>query len=73
MDIVKVSMPSDNICSGAFGWQGYVVVDLQNICDPRYGFAMDLIDIYKNDIGASEPQQDFYDRHDMYAMWVFIS
>ena len=33
----------------------------------RYVFGMDY-DMYKNEIGASEPQQDFYDRHDMYAM-----
>lgn len=36
--------------------------------DPRYHFGMEFIDMYRNEIGASEPQQDFYDRHDMYAM-----
>lgn len=36
--------------------------------DLRYVFEMDFSDMYKNDIGASEPQQGFYDRHDMYAM-----
>ena len=46
----------------------YSLVDLQNMGDPRYTFGMDFIDMYKNEIGASEPQQDFYDRHDMYAM-----
>ncbi|CAF9914088.1 MAG: hypothetical protein HETSPECPRED_001750 [Heterodermia speciosa] len=36
--------------------------------DPRYVFGMDFIDMYKNEIGASEPQQDFYDRHHLYAI-----
>jgi len=27
--------------------------------DPRYIFGMDFIDLYKNEVGASEPQQDF--------------
>lgn len=39
----------------------YAVVDLQN----------NFIDMYKNEIGASEPQQVFYDRHDLYAMKVY--
>ena len=68
MDIMKVSMLSDKNGQGAFDWQGYAVVDLQNMGDPRYVFGMDFIDMYKNEVGASEPQQDFYDRHDMYAM-----
>ncbi|KAK0514008.1 hypothetical protein JMJ35_003730 [Cladonia borealis] len=36
--------------------------------DPRYVFGMEYIDMYKNEIGASEPQQYFYDRHDMYTI-----
>lgn len=44
--------------------------------DPRYIFGMDFMDMFKNEVGASEPQQDFYDRHDMYAMsvspWQYI-
>jgi len=24
--------------------------------------------MYKDEVGASEPQEDFYDRHDLYAM-----
>lgn len=43
-------------------------MDLQNMGDPRYVFGMEFIDMYKNEVGVSEPQQDFYDRHDMYAM-----
>jgi len=43
-------------------------VDLQNMGDPRYVFGMDFIDMYKDEVGASEPQEDFYDRHDLYAM-----
>ena len=38
--------------------------------DPRYVLGMDFIDMYKNEVGASEPKEDFYDRHDMYSMWV---
>ena len=41
---------------------------LQNIGNRRYVFGMDYIDMYKNEVGACEPQQDFYDRYDMYAM-----
>ena len=36
--------------------------------DPRYEIGMDFIDMYKKEMGASEPQQDFDDRHNMYAM-----
>ena len=48
---------------------GYVVVDLQNMGDPRYIFGMDFIDMYKNEIVASEPQQDFNDHHHMVPSW----
>ena len=68
MDIMKVSMLLDKIGQGAFDRQWYALVDLQNMGDPRYIFGMDFIDMYKNEIGASEPQQDFYERHDMYAL-----
>ncbi|KAK4690786.1 hypothetical protein P7C71_g6084, partial [Lecanoromycetidae sp. Uapishka_2] len=47
---------------------GHNEMDLQNMGDPRYIFGMDFIEMYKNEIGASEPRQDFYDRHHMYAM-----
>lgn len=36
--------------------------------DPRYALGMEFIEMYKQEIGASEPQGDFYDRHDLYAM-----
>ena len=36
--------------------------------DPRYALSMDFIEMYKGHVGASEPQEDFYDRHDLYAM-----
>ena len=43
-------------------------VDLQCMGDPRYVLGMDFIDMYKNEVGASEPKEDFYDRHNMYTM-----
>ncbi|KAL8793723.1 MAG: hypothetical protein Q9195_003664 [Heterodermia aff. obscurata] len=36
--------------------------------DSRYVFGMDFIEMYRKEIGASEPQQDFYDRHQLYAI-----
>lgn len=36
--------------------------------EPRYALQMDVVDLYKNEVGASEPQEDFYDRHDLYGM-----
>jgi protein-ribulosamine 3-kinase len=36
--------------------------------DARYVMGMDFIDLYRNEVGASEPKEDFYDRHDVYAL-----
>lgn len=36
--------------------------------DARYVYGMDFLEMYRSEVGASEPQADFYDRHDMYAM-----
>ncbi|KAI1407511.1 Fructosamine kinase-domain-containing protein [Hypoxylon sp. FL1857] len=47
---------------------GHNEMDLQCMGDPRYALGMDFIDLYKNEIGASEPKQDFYDRHTLYAI-----
>ncbi|KAI1391832.1 Fructosamine kinase-domain-containing protein [Hypoxylon trugodes] len=47
---------------------GHNEMDLQCMGDPRYALGMDFIDLYKNEVGPSEPQQDFYDRHDLYAI-----
>lgn len=44
------------------------VVDLQAIGEPRYALQMDVVDLYKTEIGASDPQEDFYDRHYLYGM-----
>lgn len=43
-------------------------VDLQAIGEPRYALQMDVVDLYKTEVGASEPQEDFYDRHELYGM-----
>jgi hypothetical protein len=29
---------------------------------------MDFVELYMKEVGASEPQKDFYDRHKLYAM-----
>lgn len=29
---------------------------------------MDVIELYKTGVGASEPQEDFYDRHYLYGV-----
>ncbi|RYP45002.1 hypothetical protein DL768_008589 [Monosporascus sp. mg162] len=47
---------------------GHNEMDLQCMGDPRYALSMEFIDMYKNEVGASEPQEDFYDRHDLYAI-----
>jgi protein-ribulosamine 3-kinase len=50
------------------GWCQLITVDLQSMGDSRYILGMDFIDMYKNEVGASKPQKDFYDRHELYAM-----
>lgn len=45
-----------------------MAVDLQCMGDARYTLGMEFIEMYKNEVGASEPRQDFYDRHASYAM-----
>ncbi len=39
--------------------------------DPCYAFGMDFIKMYKIEVGASEPEEDAYDRHNLYAIKVF--
>lgn len=29
---------------------------------------MDVVELYKTEVGASEPQEDYYDRHYLYGM-----
>ena len=36
--------------------------------DPRYALGMDFIELYRERVGASEPVEDFWDRHELYAM-----
>ncbi|KAI0600588.1 hypothetical protein F4775DRAFT_544622 [Biscogniauxia sp. FL1348] len=47
---------------------GHNEIDLQAIGDPRYVLGIEFVDMYKNEVGASEPQEDFYDRHDLYGI-----
>ncbi|KAI0015720.1 hypothetical protein F4780DRAFT_762781 [Xylariomycetidae sp. FL0641] len=47
---------------------GHNEVDLQAIGDPRYVLGIEFVDLYKTEVGASEPQEDFYDRHDLYGI-----
>ncbi|ROV96975.1 hypothetical protein VSDG_04161 [Cytospora chrysosperma] len=43
-------------------------VDFQAIGEPRYALQMSVVDLYKAEVGASEPQDDFYDRHYLYGI-----
>ncbi|KUI67640.1 hypothetical protein VM1G_02991 [Cytospora mali] len=43
-------------------------VDFQAIGEPRYALRMNVVDIYKEKVGASEPRDDFYDRHFLYGI-----
>ncbi|KAI1329480.1 Fructosamine/Ketosamine-3-kinase [Xylariaceae sp. FL0255] len=47
---------------------GHNEVDLQAIGDSRYALGIEFVDMYRNEVGASEPQEDFYDRHDLYSI-----
>ncbi|KAI1137582.1 Fructosamine kinase-domain-containing protein [Hypoxylon sp. FL0543] len=47
---------------------GHNEMDLQCMGGPRYTLGMDFIRLYKDEIGASEPEEDFYDRHALYAI-----
>ena len=38
--------------------------------DPGYVLGMDFINLYKDEVGAFKPKEDFFDRHDMYTMYV---
>ncbi|KAK8013150.1 hypothetical protein PG991_009421 [Apiospora marii] len=47
---------------------GHNEIDLQCMGDSRYVLGMDFIDSYKKEVGASEPVEDFNDRHELYAL-----
>lgn len=38
--------------------------------DPRYAIGLEFLDLYKKEVGASEPQEDFDDRNALYSMYV---
>lgn len=45
-----------------------ITADLQAIGEPRYALQKDVVDLYKTEVGASEPQEDYYDRHYLYGV-----
>ncbi|KAK7990495.1 Fructosamine kinase-domain-containing protein [Apiospora arundinis] len=47
---------------------GHSEMDLQCMGDSRYALGMDFIDSYKKEVGASEPVEDFNERHELYAL-----
>ncbi|KAK8108955.1 Fructosamine kinase-domain-containing protein [Apiospora sp. TS-2023a] len=47
---------------------GHNEIDLQCMGDSRYMLGKDFIDSYKKAVGASEPVEDFNDRHELYAL-----
>lgn len=47
---------------------GHNEMDLQCMRGARYAIGLDFVDLYKKEVGASEPQDDFDDRNAMYAM-----
>jgi protein-ribulosamine 3-kinase len=47
---------------------GHNEADLQCMGSTRYALGMDFVELYMKEVGASEPQKDFYDRHKLYAM-----
>ena len=38
--------------------------------DSRYALGREFIDNHKKEVGASEPVEDFDDRHELYALSV---
>ncbi|CAG8975455.1 hypothetical protein HYALB_00004769 [Hymenoscyphus albidus] len=59
----KRSILFDPVC-----FYGHNEMDLQCMGSPRYALGMDFIELYKEQFGASEPRDDFYDRHKLYAL-----
>ncbi|KAH9986439.1 Fructosamine kinase-domain-containing protein [Xylariaceae sp. FL0662B] len=47
---------------------GHNEMDLQCMGDPRYALGMEFIKLYQKHVGASEPKEDFDDRHSLYAI-----
>lgn len=82
MGMVRVSRPLPSLllssvrafdvgCLVGVGWLLLMcecLVDLQCMGNPRYVLGMDFIEKYRIEVGASEPKEDFYDRHDLYAL-----
>ncbi|KAK6837926.1 hypothetical protein PG987_006207 [Apiospora arundinis] len=53
----------DTVC-----FYGHNEMDLQCMGDSRYALGMDFIDSYKKEVGASEPVEEFNERHELYAL-----
>ncbi|KAL2285723.1 hypothetical protein FJTKL_07729 [Diaporthe vaccinii] len=67
----NVQMDTDTgqtILFDSCAFYGHAEVDLQAIGEPRYALQMDMIELYKTEVGASEPQEDYYDRHYLYGI-----
>ncbi len=47
---------------------GHSEMDLQCMRSARYAVGLKFVDLYKEQIGASEPREDFDDRNALYAM-----
>jgi len=48
------------------------LVDLQCMSDsPGYILGTEFVELYRSEVGAFEPQEDFWDRHRLYRMCVF--
>ncbi|KAI1262294.1 Fructosamine kinase-domain-containing protein [Xylariaceae sp. FL1019] len=47
---------------------GHNEIDLQSMGDTRHILGMEFVQMYKSEVGASEPREDFYDRHELYGI-----
>ena len=47
-------------------------VDFQSMRAARNALGQDFVNAYKNEVGASEPQEDFDDRNALYSMQVSL-
>ncbi|KAK1764023.1 hypothetical protein QBC33DRAFT_548568 [Phialemonium atrogriseum] len=47
---------------------GHNEMDLQCMRSDRYAIGLDFVDLYKREVGASKPQEDFDDRNALYAI-----
>jgi fructosamine-3-kinase len=47
---------------------GHAEMDLQCMRSPRYAVGLDFVELYRTEVGESEPAGDFDDRNALYAM-----